>query len=245
MKSVVITGAGSGIGKATALEFAKHDYFVFLLGRDIAKLNETQKLIPNSFSIACDLKDLNSVQKAVSDINALGHSIEVLINNAGIFHYHSTEEGSDEIWLEEFQTNLMGPVRLTRSLFPTFKKQGAASIVNVSSTLGLRPSAGTSAYSSIKAALNCWTMSLAEEGAPFGIRVNCICPGIVDTPIHAFNKLPPKERDEALASMQSKQPLGRTGTAAEIARSIFFLASEQSAWTTGATLTVDGGINLL
>lgn len=245
-KAALITGAGSGIGKATALELSRQGYFVYLMGRDKDKLEATAlECRAGASLLSCDLKNAAAVEKRVAEIfdNPL-YQLEVLVNNAGIFATHSSEQGSDELWREQFEVNVLGPVRLTRSLLPYFKKYGKGSIVNVASTLGLRPTATTSAYSAAKAAMVNWTQSLAQELGGAGIRVNCVCPGIVDTPIHGFHGLAEKEKVAALAGMSTLQPLGRIGEAAEIARSIAFLAGESSSWTTGAVLAVDGGIQI-
>lgn len=236
--AVIITGAGSGIGEATCLEFAKHGYFVFLLGRRPETLQKVLAQIKNSgLALACDLTDTASVQQTVKKIFSTSDVlVNALVNNAGIFKREAFESSSDELWLNQFNTNLFGAVRITREVYPHFKKQKQSSIVNVSSTLGLSPAANISAYSASKAAMVNWTETLALEGGPLGIRANCVCPGIVDTPIHA---------GQDLSCLQRLQPLQRTGTPAEIAKAIYFLSSEASSWTTGAVLSVDGGINLL
>lgn len=245
-KAALITGASSGIGQATALEFARNGYFVYLMGRDKTRLEETAlRCSSGACLLSCDLKDPAQVEKRVREIyeNPL-YQLEVLVNNAGIFKTHSMEEGSDEIWMEHFQTNLLGSVRLTRLLIPYFKKHQKGSIVNISSTLGLRPNSNTGAYSAMKAAMINWTQSLAQEAGAFQVRVNCVCPGIVDTPIHSFSALPASQKEEILAEMAALQPLGRIGTPQDLAKSIYFLGSDLSPWTTGAILAVDGGINL-
>ncbi|WP_413291567.1 SDR family NAD(P)-dependent oxidoreductase [Bdellovibrio sp. HCB337] len=245
-KAALITGASSGIGQATALEFARNGYFIYLMGRNRERLEETALQCTSGAAIlACDLKDPAQVEKRVKEAteNPL-FRLEVLVNNAGVFHTHSMEEGTDEIWTEQFQANLLGPVRLTRLLIPYFKKHEKGSIVNIASTLGLRPSSNTGAYSALKAALINWTQSLAQETGAFGVRANCVCPGLVDTPIHSFNALPALQKEEVLKQMSSLQPLGRIGTPQDLAKSIYFIGSDQSSWTTGAVLAVDGGINL-
>lgn len=245
-KAVLITGASSGIGQATALEFARQGYFIYLMGRNKERLEETAlRCSAGACLLSCDLKSPAQVEKRIQEIyeNPL-YRLQVLINNAGIFKTHSMEEGSDEIWSNQFESNLLGPVRLTRLLIPYFKKHQSGSIVNVSSTLGLRPSSNTGAYSAVKAAMINWTQSLAQEAGAYGVRVNCICPGIVDTPIHSFNGLPALQKQKVLEQMAPLQPLGRIGSVEDVAKSIYFLGSELSAWTTGAVLAVDGGISL-
>jgi NAD(P)-dependent dehydrogenase (short-subunit alcohol dehydrogenase family) len=246
-KAVVISGAGSGIGAATAFLFAEKGHFVYLLGRDELKLQNVHKHIPNSLPIVCDQTKTESVVSAFAKINSsLGdRTIEVLVNNAGVFKRQSFAQGIDEdVWQEMFEVNILGAARLTRPFFQYFKTQGRGSIVNISSTLGLRPTEGVLAYSAAKAAMVNWTQGLALEGAHFGIRVNCICPGLVDTPIHSFHSLDERAKQKTLNDLGPLQPLGRVGTPREIAESVFFIGSELSGWTTGSVLSVDGGINL-
>lgn len=247
-KAALITGASSGIGAATALEFAKNGYFVYLMGRNKENLEKIALKCRSGASIvSCDLTDTPAVDKRLHEMTSTKiHRIEVIVNNAGIFDRHSTEMGSDDIWKKQFEVNLLAPVHITRAFFSYFKTHGGGSIVNVSSTLGLRPQGPTSSYSAIKAAMVNWTSSLAIEGGPFNIRANCICPGIVDTPIHDFNLLTPEDKNKALEKMNSLQPLGRIGQPEDIAKAIYFLgSSENSSWITGVSLPVDGGINLL
>jgi NAD(P)-dependent dehydrogenase (short-subunit alcohol dehydrogenase family) len=245
-KAALITGAGSGIGKATALELARRGYFIYLMGRDKDKLEATAlECRAGASLLTCDLTAPLQVEKRVSEIleNPL-YRLEILINNAGIFATHSFVEGADELWRQQFEVNLLGPVRLTRLLVGYFQKHRKGSIVNVSSTLGLKPTANTGAYSAIKAAMVNWTQSLALELGSSGIRVNCVCPGIVDTPIHGFHSQAESEKATTLSAMGPLQPLGRIGTSEELAKSLCFLASDDSSWTTGAVLNVDGGIHL-
>ena len=245
-KAALITGASSGIGAATALEFSKNGYFVYLMGRNRERLEEIALKCRGGASIlSCDLTDPKAVEKRLKEMTSMKiHRVEVVVNNAGIFERANTEESSDELWQRQFEVNMMGPIRIARGVFPYFKAQGGGCIINVSSTLGLRPSGPTSAYSAVKAAMVNWTASLALEGGPHKIRANCVCPGLVDTPIHEFHSLPPEQKDKALDKMKNLQPLGRIGTPEDIAKTIFFLGSDSSNWTTGAVVSVDGGINL-
>ena len=246
-KAVLVTGASSGIGAATAIEFSKNGYFVYLMARNKDRLEEVAlKCRSGASLVACDMTDMKALDKRINEmLTAKIHRIETIVNNAGIFARHSTEEGSDELWQTQFNINMLAPVHLTRAFFPYFKTQGGGQIVNVYSTLGLRPQGPTSAYSAVKAAMVNWTASLAIEGGPFKIRANCVCPGIVDTPIHHFHSLEAEQKNAVIDKMKSLQPLGRIGQPEDIAKAIYFLGSEQSSWVTGVSLPVDGGINLL
>ncbi|KHD88758.1 MAG: oxidoreductase [Bdellovibrio sp. ArHS] len=245
-KAALITGASSGIGAATAIEYSRNGYFIYLMGRNKERLQETALQCRSGASIlSCDMTDEAALQKRLQEVlSAKIHRLEVLVNNAGIFATHDFVEGTDDLWKQQMEMNFFIPVRVARAFFPYFKDHGGGSIVNISSTLGLRPTANTGAYSASKAALINWTQSLALEGGPLKIRVNCVCPGIVDTPIHQFHSLAADAKKEALSQMSSLQPLGRIGTAEDIAKTAYFLGSDLSSWTTGAVVAVDGGINL-
>lgn len=245
-KAALITGASSGIGAATAIEYSRNGYFVYLMARNKERLQEVASKCRSGASIvSCDVTDVTALNKRLDEmLTAKIHRIEVVVNNAGIYKPHSTEEGTDEIWRKQFEVNLMGPVRIVRAFFPYFKQQGGGSIVNISSTLGLKPQGPNSSYSASKAAMVNWTQSLAAEGGAFNIRANCVCPGIVDTPIHDFHHFDEDKKTATLEKMKSLQPLGRIGTPDDIAKAAYFLGSDLSSWTTGAILSVDGGINL-
>jgi NAD(P)-dependent dehydrogenase (short-subunit alcohol dehydrogenase family) len=246
----VVSGAGSGIGQATALRIAKAGHHVFGLGRAPAKLQATAEHIEKedgSFSfLSADLSRTEDSERALKAIREymLQKRLPLLglINNAGVFDRLAFAETSDEIWMRQFESNLMSAVRLTRGLYPELKSSKPSSVLNISSTLGLRPVAQTSAYSALKAAMVNWTKTLALEWAGDGIRVNCICPGLVDTPIHSFHGQ--ADSSENRKAAHQAQPLGRMGTSQNIAESAWFLASELSEWTTGTILSVDGGISL-
>jgi NAD(P)-dependent dehydrogenase (short-subunit alcohol dehydrogenase family) len=246
MKAAIITGAGSGIGKATALEFSKNGYFVYLIGRNKEKLEEVAMLCRSGARrYGCDLTHYEQIEKTAKDI--LSHKdtqIEVLVNNAAIYEKHEFTTGGVELWQKMFETNLLGPIKLTQYIYQEMKKNKKGTIVNVSSTLGLKPIPETSAYSASKSAMNSWTQALALEAGAFNIRVNAVCPGIVDTPIHPFYAQNRTEKNKTLEMLNPMQPMGRIGQPEEIAQSIYFLASDQSSWTTGALLVVDGGINI-
>lgn len=245
MKSVIVTGASSGIGLATAKKFHKENYFVFLLARSEEKLNALHKELPNSMVIPCDLSNYAQIDSAVEKIKNSSHPLEVLVNNAGVFERKSFAETEMPDWEHMFKVNFFAPIYLTKKILPLLEKNKKGCITMVSSTLGVKTSANTASYSASKAALNSLAQTLALELAASHIRCNVIAPGIVETPIHGFDKMSPEKKKETLEFYNKLQPLGRVGSPEELAESIFFLSSEQSRWTTGAINIIDGGINLL
>ncbi len=242
----IVSGAGGGIGLAIASHLAALGHLVYGLGRDRAKLQGVASTFPaNAFSFSTvDLARADETHATINEISlwlkSCGRPLLGVVNNAGIFDRLSFQQTSDAIWERQFNGNLLSAVRLTRELYPHLKAAHSSAVVNISSTLGERPIAGTAAYSALKAAMINWTKTLALEWAPDQIRVNCLCPGLVDTPIHDFHRLP--ANDPARVSAHQAQPLGRMGRPEEIAAACEFLL--RSEWTTGTILTVDGGISL-
>ncbi|MEI7973700.1 MAG: SDR family oxidoreductase [Bdellovibrio sp.] len=169
----------------------------------------------------------------------------VLVNNAGVFESHSLLENDLKIWHRMFDTNLFAAVRLTQLILPFMISLKRGSIVNISSALGLNTIPNTGAYSASKAAMNMWSQSLALEMGKYGIRVNTICPGLVDTPIQDFHFQQGEQKTETLQKLAGLQPMGRIGTPQDVASAAYCLGSETSSWTTGSNLVVDGGINLV
>lgn len=244
MKEVLITGAGSGIGLAASQLFSQNNWKVYLLGRNESKLLNAQKSLPfKSEILPIDVSLPSECAKLKLKLQELSSNISVLVNNAGIYRPSQFDKETDLLWHEQFETNLFGAVRLTRLLWPQIIANKGA-VVNVSSTLGLRPIENTGAYSASKAALNNWTQTLALEAGPLGVRVNAICPGLVDTPIHHFHGSDKKEHQDLRSRLDKMQPLQRMGKPENIAQAIYFAATESSEWMTGSLISVDGGISL-
>lgn len=251
-ETVLITGASSGIGAVIAEKYASSGYAVLLLGRNQKKLHQVKKLCiaqskkQNSYLIQSLAFNLNNLEqnkkKLLKQLNQMP-PLKILINNAGIFAKQNISDTQIDHWLQQFQTNLFSAVELTHLAWP-FLKKNSGSIVNIASTLGIKPTLGTSAYSASKAAMINWTLALAQEGGADRIRANCICPGIVDTPIHEFHNQKPAQKSKTLELITNLQLLPAIGQPEYIAEAAFFLGSEASNWTTGAILNVDGGIHI-
>lgn len=245
MKWALVTGASQGIGAAICTKLAALGWSLVMVSRRQEKLEElANRLSTECLCLACDITDpaarLKLIQTVRKELSSKG--LQALINNAGSFERKSFDETSAKEWLNQYKIHIEAPTEITRNLKELLIKSKTASVLNISSTLGERPVPSTSAYSSMKAAMNNWTQSLAMEWAP-DIRVNAVCPGIIDTPIHPFHfdKLSSATRNE----IDALHPLGRMGTAEDVARAVAFLVSEDSNWTTGTLLTVDGGISLV
>lgn len=243
-KEVLITGASSGIGKSIAQLFCSHGWTTYLVARDTQKLEAVKKeLGGNTHILPCDLSQATQIEDLCAQLKKQGSNISVLVNNAGIYKPSPFQNESKDAWSAQFSTNLFGPILLTRGLWDQLVKNKGA-VVNVSSTLGLRPIENTGAYSASKAALNSWTQTLALEAGPRGVRVNAICPGLVDTPIHTFHKSEKTEHQALRTQLDKMQPLKRMGTGEDIAKAVYFAATDTSSWMTGALIPVDGGIAL-
>ena len=248
VQAFIVTGAGSGIGQAIAQKIAAQGHQVFGLGRDSKKLEHTARLLGNKNFMFASVNLASSDESARMNgeirrwLKANNFLLRGVVNNAGVADRLPFDQSSDEVWERQFQNNLLSAVRMTRDFYSELKESESSSVLNISSNLGVRPIANMVAYSAIKAAMNNWTQGLALEWAKDKIRVNCICPGLVDTPIHPFYGL--EESTEARKMAHKMSPLGRMGTANDISEAAWFLLSESSPWTTGAILSVDGGMGL-
>lgn len=242
MKKVVITGASSGIGAVLAETFSANGWQVLMIARNENRLQSLKNNLKNTDYVVCDLSSKTEIAACTADLLRFG-PIDALINNAGIYVPCSVDADQDDVWDQQYTTNLLGPVRLTRIYWEQLKKS-KGTILNISSTLAIRPVQNTSAYSALKAALNNWTLGLALEGGPHGINVNCICPGIIDTPIHSYHGRATHQEKEIHKAVQKLQPLGRIGQPQDIAPMALQLCGPGSEWITGSIINIDGGILL-
>ena len=240
-QTMIVTGASSGIGAEITRQALAQGWQVVGIARNQEKLDTIAKESADFIALPTDLSDRTSIENCLKTLS--NYSISALVNNAGIYRPAPIEESHDEIWEAHFHSNLMSAVRLTQGLWQNLKANKGA-IVNISSTLAIRPIANTSAYSALKAAMNTWSLSLALEGAADGVRCNCICPGIVDTPIHGFHGSESKDNRELFEMLQKAQPMGRTGRVQDIAPMVLQFCSADSSWVTGTIVPVDGGILL-
>ena len=245
--SILITGAGSGIGAATAHEMAAAGASqLILVGRDAAKLQRTATSVAeqSEASIACvaaDIADAAGREKVVTAVRHYGR-LDALVNNAGLFEAQPLRETSGESWERNFAINTTAPFMLIRDLIDTLVASGRGSIVNISSTLAVKAIPGASAYNASKAALGQMTRTLALELGPEGVRVNAILPAIVDTPMYRGRYSDQASYEASVPAVDKLHPLGRMGQPSDIAQAAVFLVSPAASWITGVELPVDGGM---
>jgi len=238
-KIALVTGGSRGIGFSTGKILSENGATVVITGKDTKRLEKAAKKIPNSIAIVADIRNTNDVKNVVSKTIEKFGRLDILVNNAGIFpKIKKLHEIDEDEWNEVLDVNLTGQFRFTKEAIPHLQKT-SGSIVNISSDAGLKAYQGfnADAYSASKAALIILTKCWALEYSKNKIRVNCICPGVVDTDMtKPFLKT---QTDKEF--MDNEHPLGRIGQPEEIAKAIMYFVSDDASWTTGAVLTVDGG----
>lgn len=244
-KVVLITGGGTGIGRGIALACAREGAKVAVVGRRLAKLQETVSEVKaaggEAIAVACDVSRAADVQNAINKVVETYGKLNVLVNNAGVLSVSTIEEIPEDEWDRLIDANLKGPFLMCRAALPEFRKVGGGSIVNVGSVLGLVAMKKRAAYCASKGGLTLLTKAVAIDHGHENIRANCICPSIVETDlVSELFKTPDGERAklERLATI----PLARFGKPNDIAGLAVFLASDESSWLTGAAIPVDGGL---
>jgi NAD(P)-dependent dehydrogenase (short-subunit alcohol dehydrogenase family) len=241
-KHALITGAGSGIGRATAVLFTQEGASVALVGRTAGKLEETARITgrDNVVLVAADLSRRDEARRSFDECAQRLGGIDIVVNNAGISRMRKLVQMDEALWDELIAHNIKNPFWVAQAAVPWLIKRGGGVIINITSSLGIKPSPGFGGYAMTKAALQMMTLAFALEHAGDKIRVNAIAPAVVDTPIHE-TYLTPEDAARRKAEMAQFYPLGRLGTAAEVAQAVLYLASDDSAWVTGSTLLMDGG----
>ena len=239
-KVAFVTGAGTGIGAATALRLAQEGATVVICGRRQAPLDEVVAQIKaaggKAEAVQADVSDEAGFTAAIEAAAQRHGKLDVLVNNAMAYSWGSIEDTSTADWHSNFSTSVDGTFWGTRAAMKLMKANGGA-IINVSSICGLLGTAQMSGYSAAKAAIINFSRAAAAEGAAQGIRVNVVIPAVVETPATAGML-----SDEASRQNTEKLiPMGRVGQPEELANAILFLASDEASYITGAALPVDGG----
>lgn len=236
-KVVLVTGANAGIGEATAVAFQEAGAKVFAMARRKDALEAARARHPGVHWVLADVAQESQVFPAVEGVVREAGRLDVVVNNAGIFHFAPLEQSTAELVRSQFEVNVFGATFVAQAALPALKAS-RGSIVNISSAAGHKPVPGGAHYGATKAALESLTRSWALELAPHGVRVNAIAPG--PTATDGFKAMAP-----ALQEAFVKQaPLGRAGSTEEVARWVVTIADPSVTWVTGQVLSIDGGMSL-
>ncbi len=245
-KTALITGGGTGIGRACAVLFAREGAKVAVAGRraepPAAVATELSGAGNQAFAVVCDVTKSAEVERAVQSVVARFGRLDVVVNNAGAVLAATAEETSEADWDRLLGVNLKGTFLVSRAVLPELRKAGGGVIINIGSVLGLVGMKQRAAYAAAKGGVTLLTKAMALDHAHEGIRINCICPSLVETELirELFSVVPDPEahRRQRIAQI----PLGRLGRPEDVAQLALFLASEESSWLTGAALPLDGGL---
>jgi NAD(P)-dependent dehydrogenase (short-subunit alcohol dehydrogenase family) len=242
-RTVIVTGASLGIGRAAAIAFARRGDAVALVARDAERGEAVAREISGAGGeaafVRADVSDEEQVRAMVDRVVARWDRVDVLVNNAGVYVQADVIDTTREAWDKVLATNLTGAFLCIRHAVPAMR--GGGVVVNVSSEAGLVGIAGQVAYNVSKSGLIGLTRSCAVDLATRGVRVNCVCPGTTDTPLVEAALARSADPVTARRSLEEARPLGRLGRPDEIASAIVYAASEDAAYMTGAVISIDGG----
>ena len=238
-RRVLVTGAASGIGLAIAQLFHREGARVAMLDRDRARLEKVA--VDDAPVLVCDVADERQVRDAVGRAAAALGGIDGVVNSAGIDLMRPFERMTPEEWVRVLAVDLTGPMLVCHAALPALREAGRGTIVNIASGAALRPLEQRTAYCAAKAGLVMFGKTLAVDLAPYHIRVNAICPGIIDTPLFRSSWADAPDPQAELARILDRYVIKRPGQPDEVAQAALYLTSDESSFVTGAALAVDGG----
>jgi len=245
-KVAFITGGGTGIGRACALAFAREGAEVATAGRRKEPLEKVAREIAaaggKSLALSCDVTQRSLVESALAQAEKHFGRLDTIVNNAGAVVVATVEHTSDADWDRVIAANLTGTFFVSRAALAPLRRAGGGSIVNIGSVLGLVARKDRAAYCAAKAGVSGLTRAMALDHAHEKIRVNCICPTLVETEL---GMLSIQQTANAVAEIQKRIgeiPIGRLGKPEDVAMMAVYLASEEASWVTGASFLLDGGL---
>lgn len=243
---VVVTGAASGIGRGIAAAFAREGATVYGFDIDVEGLRRVQAEShgsPGGFvPLGADVCKAEDIAVSIATVLERAAHIDVLVNNAGINMGKRIDELERDDWDRVFDTNLTSIYLTCKAVWTGFRARKSGNIINIASIMGKAGGVSAPAYCATKAAMLMFSRCLAKDGAQYGIRVNCVCPGYIDTPIMDRVLKASAEPVRARRELEERMPFGRLGTSADIAAGVLFLASADAAYISGAELTIDGAV---
>jgi NAD(P)-dependent dehydrogenase (short-subunit alcohol dehydrogenase family) len=246
-KVALITGGSSGIGMAIAQRFLKEGAKIVITGRSKERCDSAQKqlntiVVDAVDSATGDVSKWDDVEKMVEKTVKRFGRIDILINNAGIYLEKRIEETSEEEWDQVININLKGVFLCSKAVYPHFKNQGSGTIVNISSDSGVSGNPNEAAYCASKGGVTNLTRAMALDYAKENIRVNAICPAVINTPMLQKEVDRQEDKDAYLKEIDELHPVGRVGRPEEVAFAVLMVASDEASFITGTNISVDGGV---
>jgi len=241
-KVVIVTGAGSGIGRACAIALGREGAKVTLVGRRRERLEETAREIGQSaLVLPADISKKEEIARVIEQTVQNFGALNVLLNDAGVLHIGTAEQITEEQWDETFNINVRGLWLFSRAVLSQMRKAGGGSIINMASVLGINGARNRAAYAPSKGAVVLLTKCMAIDHGHENIRVNAICPSFVETELTAKVISQAPDPKSVRAERIAVHPIGRLGLPEDVAGLAVYLASDESSWTTGSIFPVDGG----
>ena len=244
-KTAIVTGGGTGIGRAIAERFAREGASLLICGRRAEVVEDAAREIGaqggECRGIACDVTREEDIAHLTEVTREYLGGLDILVNAAGIMLFKSIAESDRELWNRLMDVNAYGPLRMFAHTLELMKMRGGGTVINLSSISGNNPFPGSAVYCASKAALQMLSGVMALEAAEHNIRVNCLAPGLVEETELGGDMFSPQQAEEAYERFRRLHPLGRNGKPGDIAEAALFLAGEGSSWITGAVIPVDGG----
>ncbi len=241
-KVAIVTGAGSGIGRACALALAREGAKVALIGRRKDRLKDVaREIVDSAFVLAADISKTVEIDRVVEQTVGRFGGLDVLLNSAGVLHVGTVEHITEEEWDETFNINVRGLWLLSRAALPHMRKARGGSIINIASVLGINGARNRASYAASKGAVVLLTKCMAIDHGHENIRVNAICPSFVETDLTAAIISQAPNPETVRRERVGVHPIGRLGRPEDIAGLAVYLASDESSWVTGAVFPVDGG----
>jgi NAD(P)-dependent dehydrogenase (short-subunit alcohol dehydrogenase family) len=237
----LVTGAGSGIGRACARELGLRGYRVVATDRHGDRADAAAAEAGDAFGLELDVREPEAVERVVGETLSRAGRIDVLVNNAGVNSPHTVLDTPIELWDDVFAVNIRGMFLCAKAVLPHMIERGSGAIVNMASASSLVGMAERAAYGSSKGAVLSFTRCLALDHVRQGIRVNCVCPGSIDTPWVERLAAASDDPEGTIEEIVERQPMRRLGTAEEIAKAVAYLAGDDASYVTGTALVVDGG----
>jgi NAD(P)-dependent dehydrogenase (short-subunit alcohol dehydrogenase family) len=242
-KIVLVTGAGSGIGRETAVRFAAEGAVVAATDVQLEAAQETAAAIgDDAIALELDVRAPASVEAALRDLVSQLGGLDVVVNNAGVAARGTVERLAEAEWDLGMDTNLKSVYLVSKAAWPFLVQRGGGAILCTASVAGLWAIPDDAAYCVSKAGVIMLTKCMALDGAPMGIRVNCVCPGYTETALSERWLRDQPDPEAARRQESARHPLGRMGKPRDIADAFLYLASDEASWVTGAALVVDGGL---